>query len=157
MVPCTMHNPLCVCNHASRRRRRRRFLARALCYFACIKIPKILPCIIVTRTQGARRTVVLGHARFPFLYWQEIYKCFFSPVANMFAVILGVCQTHISCLHSHKASICNFPSTTLLENIVFPSRFRTNLRSKLPISYSTSKKLPTRRSISSVGLEQSEQ
>ena len=44
-----------------------------------------------------------------------------------------------------------FPSTTLLENLVFPFRFRTNLRSKLSISYSTSKKLPTRRSISSVG------
>ena len=45
----------------------------------------------------------------------------------------------------------HFPSTTLLENLVFPFRFRTNLRSKLSISYSTSKKLPTRRSISSVG------
>ena len=45
----------------------------------------------------------------------------------------------------------NFPSTTLFKNLVFLSRFRTNLRSKLPISYSTSKKLPTRRSISSVG------
>ena len=44
-----------------------------------------------------------------------------------------------------------YPSTTLLENLVFPFRFRTNLRSKLSISYSTSKKLPTRRSISSVG------
>ena len=44
-----------------------------------------------------------------------------------------------------------FPSTALLENLVFPFRFRTNLRSKLSISYSTSKKLPTRRSISSVG------
>ena len=40
-----------------------------------------------------------------------------------------------------------FPSTTLLENLVFPCRFRTNLCSKLPISYSTSKKLPTRISI----------
>ena len=45
----------------------------------------------------------------------------------------------------------HFPSTTLLENLVFPFRFRTNLRSKLSISYSASKKLPTRRSISSVG------
>ena len=45
----------------------------------------------------------------------------------------------------------HFPSTALLENLVFPFRFRTNLRSKLSISYSTSKKLPTRRSISSVG------
>ena len=61
----------------------------------------------------------------------------------------------------------HFPSTTLLENLVFPCRFRTNLRSKLPISYSTSKKLPTRSSRTSVGsgaertallgLEQSEQ
>ena len=45
----------------------------------------------------------------------------------------------------------HFPSTTLLENLVFPCRFRTNLRSKLPISYSTSKKLPTRSSRTSVG------
>ena len=45
----------------------------------------------------------------------------------------------------------HFPSTALLENLVFPFRFRTNLRSKLSISYSASKKLPTRRSISSVG------
>ena len=57
----------------------------------------------------------------------------------------------IMIINCHQGQHSHFPSTTLLENLVFPFRFRTNLRSKLSISYSASKKLPTRRSISSVG------